>query len=124
MNTGTWIFGFKDVVTGDVGTIDSITLEVCSQLVAPLAINNFEFNNFSLAPNPNNGSFKIQFDAIANNEINITVNDIQGRKIIERTFNNSGLFSEDILINNAQKGVYLVTIKNGEKKIVKKIIVE
>lgn len=121
---GTWIFGFKDVVTGDVGTIDSITLEVCSQLVAPLAINNFEFNNFSLAPNPNNGSFKIQFDAIANNEINITVNDIQGRKIIERTFNNSGLFSEDILINNAQKGVYLVTIKNGEKKIVKKIIVE
>jgi subtilisin-like proprotein convertase family protein len=121
---GNWTFAFKDTVAGNAGTINSIALEICSQSVVPLANNSFDFDNFALYPNPNNGTFKVQFDAASNSKINIVVNDMQGRKIVDKTYSNTGLFSEEIQLDAAQKGVYLVTIKNGEKQIARKIVVE
>ena len=121
---GNWTFGFKDVVAGDVGTINSISLEICSNVVSLLANDNFNFENFALSPNPNNGSFNVRFDAAANSKTTIFVNDIQGRKILEKSFTNSGMFSENLQIENAQKGIYLVTIKSDDKQMVRKIVVE
>ena len=121
---GNWTFGFRDLVATNAGTVNSFSLEVCSQVVALLGNDTFNFDNFSLYPNPNNGNFTVKFDSGSNNKINITVNDISGRKISEKNYTSNGLFSEDIQLNNVQAGIYLVTIKDGEKQIVKKIVVE
>jgi subtilisin-like proprotein convertase family protein len=122
---GNWQFGFRDTVAGaDAGTINSFWIEVCTQTLVPLATQQFAFENFALYPNPNNGSFKVQFDATAGNNVNIAVHDISGRKIFNKDYNNSGLFSEEIQMHNAQAGIYLVTVSNGENKIVKRIVVE
>ncbi len=122
--TGTWIFGFRDIVASNVGSIDSITLQICSQVVTLLENDSFNFENFSIFPNPNNGNFTIKFDSGSNAKINISVNDLQGRKVLEKKYINSGFFSENLQLDNVQKGIYLVTIKDGEKQIIKKIIVE
>ena len=92
--------------------------------IAFLANDSFELPNFSLFPNPNRGNFTVQFDSTSNNDIAIEVNDIRGRSVFEKTYTNTGLFSQTLQLNNPQSGIYLVTIKDGNKQVVKKIVVE
>ena len=98
---------------------------VSSQFATNVLLNdqNFEFKNFSIYPNPNNGSFKISFLTNNTEEVIITVNDIRGRKIFTDTFQNNKMFDQEIALDNAQSGVYFVSIQNGEVKNVKKIII-
>lgn len=94
-------------------------------IVSPnLASHIFGFENFVLAPNPNNGNFKISFNSDSNSDVKINVNDIRGRKIFDETFKNNGLFNQDLKLNNIQSGIYLVTIQNGNYKTVKRIVVD
>ena len=94
------------------------------KIISTLASQDFGLTNFSLYPNPNKGSFTVQFESLTTNEIGVSVHDLRGRTVFEKTYNNSGLFSQNIQLQAIQTGVYLVTIKDGDKKVVKKIIVE
>jgi subtilisin-like proprotein convertase family protein len=121
---GNWQFGFRDLVGGATPTtINSFSLEVCTQVIT-LAAENFDFENFALYPNPSNGNFSVQFNSASGNKISIAVYDMRGRKIFGKSYNNSGLFSQKIQLENAQAGVYLVSIADGDKKIVKRIVIQ
>lgn len=121
--SGNWQFGFRDLVAGNTGTINSFSLEICYQTVA-LANDNFSFENFALYPNPNDGSFNVKFNSNSTNNINIAVYDMRGREIFNKAYQNSGLFEQNLQLSNVQSGIYLVNIQDGDKKIVKKIVVE
>lgn len=121
---GSWQIGFRDIVVGDAGTINSVNLEICSTTVSLLVNESFNFENFALYPNPNNGQFTLKFDSTSSNNIVINVSDIQGRNVYEKTFISTGLFNENLQLDHAQKGIYLVKIKDGEKQIIKKIVIE
>ena len=121
---GNWQFGFKDVVAGNTGTIDSILLEVCTRTVSLLAAEEFEFSNFSLFPNPNKGDFTVQFDSKSGTKINIAVHDMRGRKIFNESYDNNGLFSQRVQLDTTQSGVYLVSITDGSNKIVKRVVIQ
>ncbi|MEI7508535.1 MAG: reprolysin-like metallopeptidase [Flavobacterium sp.] len=122
--TGNWQVGFWDKVAGNVGTVNSFSIQVCTQTITPLANSSFSFENFSLYPNPNSGSFKVKFNSNSNSPIQIGVFDMSGRQIFNQSFENSGLFDQNVELNSAQTGIYLVNIQDGEQKITKKIIVE
>ena len=94
------------------------------KISSTLANSDFEFENFALYPNPNNGSFKISFITNNTEEVKITINDIQGRKIFAENFQNKGIFNQEITLDKAQSGIYVVSIVNGEYKTVKRIVVE
>lgn len=81
-------------------------------------------DNFVLYPNPNKGNFTVKFDSSSTNEINITVNDIRGREVFTKNYQNNGVFDENIQLSGLQSGVYLVNVKDGSKKVVKKIVIE
>ena len=49
---------------------------------------------------------------------------MRGRVILENNFENSATFNQNIQLNNAQSGVYLLTVSDGEIKQTKKIVVE
>lgn len=122
--SGNWQFGFKDLVNAaEGGTVNSFWLEVCTQQLV-LATDNFEFENFALFPNPNSGSFAVRFNSASGNKINIAVHDLHGRKIYDKAFANSGLFDQEVRLDHAQAGVYLVSVLDGDKKIVKRIVIE
>ncbi len=120
---GTWTFGVNDNAAADTGTINSYTLTVCSTIYA-LANKEFEFDNFSLYPNPNSGNFTIKFNSESSNDIEINVHDIQGREVYQKSFSNTGAFNQNIHLNKIATGVYLVSIIDGAKKTVKRIVVE
>ena len=122
--SGNWQVGFWDKVAGGTGTINSFSIEVCSQTITALANNDFVFDNFTLYPNPNKGSFNVKFNSITNNDIKVSVYDMQGREIQNKLYQNIGSFDQNIQLNNAQSGMYLVTVKDGDNKVVKKIVVE
>lgn len=120
---GNWQFGFRDTVAGSSGSINSIGLEVCSQILVLLSNNSFDFDGFKLYPNPNDSNFTIEFNSNSSSKIGIQVHDISGRLIFEKAYTNSGLFNQNIQLDNAQSGVYLVSISDGYKKMVKRILV-
>ena len=74
-------------------------------------------------PNPNNGSFSVQFTPSAQN-IGVIVFDMRGRIIYDKKYQNNGLFNETIQLDNVQSGVYLVKVQDGSRSLTKKIVVE
>lgn len=84
----------------------------------------FEFTDLKMYPNPNNGKFNIEFNPESSENININIYDISGREISSKEYKTSGLFNESIDLQNVKSGVYLVSISDGIKKTVKRIIVE
>jgi hypothetical protein len=89
-----------------------------------LANDSFEFEDFALYPNPNDSNFTLQFNSNSSSKIGIIVNDISGRLIFNKSYNNTGLFNENIKLDNAEAGIYLVTITDGDKKMAKRIVVQ
>ncbi len=88
-----------------------------------LANESFSLDNFSLFPNPNNGKFTVQFDSVSSNTIEVAINDMRGRSVYQKQFENTGVFSQEIQMESIQAGIYLVTVKDGARKVVKKIVV-
>ncbi len=91
---------------------------------AVLSTDNFGLVGFALYPNPNNGTFNIQFASTSSSEIKVNVHDMRGREIFNKAYQNNGLFNESLQLNNVQSGIYLVTVQDGARKEVKKIVVE
>lgn len=120
---GNWSLTINDYFQGDTGTLNSWSVEVC-YIQATLDSESFGLDNFTLYPNPNNGNFTIQFNSNTGNEIKVNVHDVRGREIFAKSYNNNGLFNESLELNNVQSGVYLVTVQDGARKEVKKIVVQ
>lgn len=89
-----------------------------------LSSNSFDFDNFNLFPNPNKGDFTLSFTSDNFSDIVIDVHDISGRKVFNDKFSSTGTFNQNINLNKVQSGIYLVSITNGDKKSIKRIIVQ
>ena len=122
---GTWSLLVADWYNVDTGTLNSWSINVCTQ-VATLSTPTVGFADFAVYPNPNNGNFNIQFSSSSSssNGIKVLVYDMRGRLILENNFENNATFNQNIQLNNAQAGVYLLTVTDGEMKQTKKIVVE
>lgn len=123
---GNWTFRVADIVAGIDGILNSFALNICTTntVVTLGTAQNFELADFVLFPNPNKGNFTVQFNSDTNKKVNININDLSGRLIFSNTYSNPGLFSENLHLQNLQSGIYLVTVQDGSKKTVKRIIVQ
>jgi subtilisin-like proprotein convertase family protein len=121
--SGTWSLLTADFANTDSGTINSWFIEVCAQTLT-LSAEDFGLDQFVLYPNPGNGNFNIRFNSASSNEIGIVVHDIRGREIFSRNYQNTGTFEQNVQLTSVQSGVYLVTVKDGNRKEVKKLIIE
>lgn len=123
---GDWVFFMTDInIDGDSGTLDEVTLTLCSSTIAPvLKTATFGLNDFALYPNPNTGTFSVSFSSDSGEAISVIVHDIQGRQILSKQFANSATVNEVVTLPNVQAGMYLVTVQDGNKKEVKRIIVQ
>jgi subtilisin-like proprotein convertase family protein len=123
VSNGTWTLSATDFYNADPGTVNSWSVEVCTQTITASA-ESFGLSNFSLYPNPNNGNFTVQFNSESTNDVTIKVHDLRGREVFTKSYQNNGLFNQSMQLNDIQSGVYLVTVQDGARKEVKKIVVQ
>ncbi|MXO06320.1 reprolysin-like metallopeptidase [Flavobacterium sp. HBTb2-11-1] len=119
---GNWTFRVLDDTVGALGTINSASVNICSKTYT-LGNDDFENADFVAYPNPNKGTFTVQFDRDSVSEIKVYVNDINGKYVYDRTFQGSGYFIQDIQLPDVPSGLYFVTVTDGNRKEVKKILV-
>jgi len=118
---GTWTLRVYDTFAGDDGTLNSWSIEICTQQVT-LLTDSFGLDSFNLAPNPNNGVFNVNFNPTVS-DVEISVYDMQGRSVFQRQYTANGAFNETVDLGTVQTGVYLVTVMNGSNKEVRKIVI-
>jgi subtilisin-like proprotein convertase family protein len=121
--SGVWTLRVRDVDAVKTGKIDSASITICTQTFT-LGTPDLEINDFVLYPNPNKGNFNIQFSSTSTTGVTVFVHDILGRKIFENKFENASSFNQNIQLTNAQAGIYLLTVIDGDRKEVKKIVIE
>ena len=80
-------------------------------------------NNFTIAPNPNNGSFTIQFKDLSN-DYSVEIIDMSGRIFCEDYYTQSSNLEQTISIDKPSSGVYFVNVKSGSSIITEKIIIK
>lgn len=81
-------------------------------------------NEVSIYPNPSNGEFTVNYKPISKNDLKIMVNKVSGDLVYENTFVNIENFNQTIDLKKLQKGIYIVTILDGAKQIIERIIVD
>ncbi len=116
---GVWTLQVSDPYNGDGGSVNSFSLNMC--YVTPstnLSTLENTLANVSIYPNPSRGIVNINLPE-AQEKTLLKLFDIQGREILSKETLNT---SESLAIENLQDGVYLLSIENGENKILKKIV--
>ena len=120
---GNWIIAAADAWQVDTGNLTTFSLNVCSK-VYTLSNPDFEFEDFNLYPNPNKGDFTVKFTSSTGSDIKIVAHDLRGRQVYEKSFTNTGAINQNVSLNNVESGIYLVSIIDGAKKTVKRVVVE
>jgi photosystem II stability/assembly factor-like uncharacterized protein len=84
----------------------------------------FADGDFSVFPNPNNGSFQLNFNSKKADNYTISVTNVLGQTVFtEKVDNFSGSYSKKVDLVTGGKGVYMLTITNGKDQSVKKVVV-
>jgi hypothetical protein len=95
--------------------------------LTPLGVEAGTFGgNFSLYPNPSSGSFHISADAVQPlRDVSVTVRSITGQTVFRRQYQPSSVsFSEEIVLPDAAKGMYIVEMLADGERIVRRVLVE
>lgn len=121
---GNWTLRITDNSAEDGGQLVSWSLKLCGA-AAPLSVedNSTDFG-ISIYPNPNSGNFTISSAKALDAKSEITVYDMRGRVLHQSNTAGAGPLNEIISLQNAQAGVYLVSISGAKFKEVKRIVVE
>ncbi|WP_100611203.1 zinc-dependent metalloprotease [Confluentibacter lentus] len=123
---GAWSINVKDLGIGDSGTLNSWSLDICTQtdtLTNPIIEETII--GVKVFPNPNNGNFWVAFNSETNNDVTMTLFDIRGRLVFSSVYANlGGNFREEINPIGLKSGMYILTINDGNIATKQKIIIE
>lgn len=120
---GDWTLMVRDIDAQQTGIINSASITVQTQKYTLGLDEVVPAIDFVLYPNPNQGSFTIQFLPESGSGISVFVNDILGRTVYSNFFTASAIFNQNIQLPNAARGIYLVSVIEGNRKTVKKIVI-
>ena len=83
-----------------------------------------EGSDIQVYPNPNNGNFSIQFLNVEADDYTVIVKDILGKQVFEKEIFAKGVFNDNVDLSLLNKGVYLLTVSNGNHELTQKVILE
>ncbi len=76
-------------------------------------------------PNPNDGKFNIAFKAESTDKYALTITDAIGKVVFSHTItNHAGTYQLPVVLNNPAAGMYTITLTNGSKEVVSKIMIK
>ena len=122
-SVGEWTLQVTDEAEQDGGFINSWSLNLCRVLPALSTIDFMPVTDFTIYPNPNNGSFYVQTKNIIG-QYELAVYDMRGRMIHkQKAILDGEIWTEKIELQ-PQAGMYLIELSNNDTKTLKKIIVK
>jgi hypothetical protein len=81
---------------------------------------------YPISPNPARGNVKIGFTLQESGKVDLYFSDLNGRKVktvLKNQYHLEGLHQEDVLLNEVQNGLYIVTLEINGKVYSQKLIV-
>ncbi|UHO36959.1 T9SS type A sorting domain-containing protein [Chryseobacterium capnotolerans] len=123
---GQWKLFASDNFTGDEGTINGWTLQVCTRQTGTLATK--EISSSALAddikvyPNPSDGNFFIKSQNIKG-EVKVTLLDSSGRLIHSSAYQSEGNNTKEMNVN-VPKGVYVISISSSKGVYNSKLVIK
>ena len=80
-------------------------------------------NNLLIFPNPSTGTFNLSYTFENKDDYVIEIQNMLGETVYSKTIlDYQGDYTNSIDLNNQAKGMYMISIKNGQENIVKKIV--
>jgi hypothetical protein len=105
-------------ITCNTGRTACVALDTCSVGLNDL----FSDQSLEIFPNPSEGKFNLTFDAKEQADYLITITNTLGKKVFEYPLLSfAGEHKREIDLTHLSKGLYLVNISSGDKKITRKI---
>ncbi|MEP1487957.1 MAG: reprolysin-like metallopeptidase [Algibacter sp.] len=123
---GNWEISLTDLGNGDIGVLNSWSLDLCSQtttLTNPDLEEPEDIVGVKVFPNPNNGRFTVAFESGSGIGIQIIICDVRGRIVFNKTYSDIERFNQEIHLNNTLSGMYVLTITDGILYTKKKVII-
>lgn len=121
-SAGTWTLRVLDSANQDGGSIVGWSLNPCGVQI-PLSVDQNSLANFAVYPNPTQGNFTVQFNSDSSQAVQVELYDLRGRSVYGSTFENTGFFTQNIQLDAVQTGVYLLKVKDGNKQVVRKLVI-
>jgi hypothetical protein len=75
----------------------------------------------SVYPNPSAGIFNLRLVQLMDQDVKITMMDIQGREVAHKTISGKNLGEESIDLSSANKGIYIMKVETGSQVYTKKV---
>jgi subtilisin-like proprotein convertase family protein len=110
-----------DVVNAAKGWLPDNTVSIREKT---LSIDSNTLQGVSFWPNPVKNIFNVKITNPDAEKVFISLFDLQGREILQVSeASNNATFTKEINLRNISSGIYLLTIQQGKKKSINKIIV-
>jgi len=82
-------------------------------------------SGFEIYPNPTKGEFVLNTSGFKNATVKLSIRDISGRVVEEELINNANQsFQRSYQLNENSKGIYFISIFDGDETIHKKLIIQ
>lgn len=78
----------------------------------------------TVAPNPTNGQFALNYNLESAATLNISVVNALGQVVLTREIKNASFGSESFDMTNMNNGVYMLQVSNGTKQAVKRVVIQ
>ena len=82
-----------------------------------------EIDEFTVAPNPNNGQFNVVVTADQAN-FQLNVRNVVGQVVYNEAITVNNTWTKNIDLSNLNKGIYFVSIENGVNRKVQKVVIK
>ncbi|WP_431608872.1 reprolysin-like metallopeptidase [Chryseobacterium sp. 'Rf worker isolate 10'] len=122
---GQWKLFASDNYTGDTGTINGWTLQVCTRQTQSLGIkesNSPLADDIKIYPNPSDGNFFIKSRNIKG-DVKVNMFDSSGRLIYTSAYKSEGNNTKEFNVN-VPKGVYVISINSSKGVYNSKLVIK
>jgi hypothetical protein len=75
----------------------------------------------SVYPNPSAGIFNLRLVQVMEQDVKVTMMDIQGKEVAHKIINGKNLGEENIDLSSANKGIYIMKVETGSQVYTKKV---